>query len=200
MEGHRIGYNNLKDITKAAVKRGVRYVSAYIFSTENWNRTPAEVKYLMNLAYAIVTKELDEIHREEIRVRWLGTPEGLSARMLKAIRRAEETTKNNTKGTLCLCFNYGGHQEIADAAQQLVDAGETTITPQKLAAALYAPDVPAVDYIIRTSGEQRLSNFMLWRASYSELYFTGKHWPDFSATDLDIALAEYAQRQRRFGN
>jgi undecaprenyl diphosphate synthase len=200
LEGHRQGFDNLQEVTRAAIGRGVKYVSAYVFSTENWNRTPAEVKYLMSLALKVLTKDVEQLNREGVRVVWLGTSENLSPKLLGAIRRAEELTKNNTKGTLCLCFNYGGHKEIADAAQKLVDQGETVITEEKLAANLYGGvEIPPIDYIIRTSGEQRLSNFMLWRAAYSELYFTSIYWPAFTANDLDDALNEYANRQRRFG-
>lgn len=201
LEGHRVGYGNLKQIGKHAIKRGVKYISAYIFSTENWNRSKDEVKYLMDLALWLASNELNEIHKDEIRVRFLGRLDGLSNKMIKAIHKAEELTKNNRKGTLALCFNYGGQQEIVDAAQQLLDKakGAREVTVEKFASLLYAPEVPPIDLIIRTSGEQRISNFMLWRAAYAELYFTYKHWPDFTPKDLDEALAEYAQRQRRFG-
>jgi undecaprenyl diphosphate synthase len=200
LDGHRQGAQTLITIGKEAVRRGVKYVTAYVFSTENWQRTPVEVKYLMELAYHTIKHDLDEIHREGIRVKWLGTTDGLRDKLLKAIREAEELTKDNVKGTLCLCFNYGGHQEIADAAQALVDEGVTVITPEKLAAKLYGgTDIPPLDFIIRTSGEQRLSNFMTWRAAYAELYFTDTHWPAFTPDDLDIALTEYANRKRRFG-
>lgn len=201
LEGHRIGFGNLKHIGKHAVKRGVKYISAYIFSTENWNRSKDEVNYLMDLALWLASSELNDIHKDGIRVRFLGRLDGLSNKMVKAIEKAEELTKDNSKGTLALCFNYGGQQEVVDAAQKLLgkvkDAREVTI--EKLASLLYAPEVPPIDLIIRTSGEQRISNFMLWRAAYAELYFTDKHWPDFTAKDLDEALAEYAQRHRRFG-
>jgi undecaprenyl diphosphate synthase len=200
LEGHRRGFDNLKEIGKEAVNRGVKHISAYIFSTENWSRTPAEVKYLMDLAYHMIKRDVDELNREGIRLRWLGTTEGLRDKLIKAIRQAEEATKDNTRGTLSLCFNYGGHKEIADAAQALVDDGEKVITIEKLASKLYGgSDIPAVDLIIRTSGEQRISNFMLWRAAYSELLFIDKHWPAFTVADLDQALAEYASRDRRIG-
>ncbi len=199
LEGHRAGYNNLKDITKTAVNRGISYISAYIFSTENWNRTKAEVKYLMNLAYIILTKDIKELHKENIRVVWLGTKDRLSDKLLGAISQAEGTTKSNTRGTLALCFNYGGQQEIAEAASQLAQKGDA-ITVDSIRGALYHPEIPDVDFIIRTSGEQRISNYMLWRAAYAELYFVQKHWPAFNADDLDEALAEYAKRQRRFGS
>jgi undecaprenyl diphosphate synthase len=201
LEGHRQGYDNLKDIAKAAINRGVEFVSAYVFSMENWNRTPAEVKYLMGLAYRMLTKDVEELNKENIRVLWLGTTERLSERLKKAIQHAEEATKHNTKGTLAICFNYGGQQEIVDAAMKLVQEGidAAKLTAEKFAQALYKPVVPALDLLIRTSGEQRLSGYMLWRAAYAELYFVDKHWPDFSEADLGEALADYAHRQRRFG-
>lgn len=201
LEGHRAGYGNLKKIAKHAVNQGVRYVSAYIFSAENWNRGKAEVAYLMDLALWVATREVREVHKEGIRVRFLGRRDGLSDRLLKAIQKAEEMTKDNKRGTLALCFNYGGQQEIVDAAQKLLSTKKTgEITLEDFAGALYAPDIPAMDLVIRTSGEQRLSNFMLWRAAYAELYFVKKHWPAFTVDDFDKALAEFATRQRRFGN
>lgn len=201
LEGHRRGSDTLKTITKAAIDRGVSYVSAYVFSTENWERTPKEVKYLMELAYKLVTKEIDDLNKAGIRMLWLGSKERVSAKLLKAIHAAEESTRTNTRGTLVLCFNYGGATELVEAYKQLVDQGITSedITQEKLESALYKPEVPPIDLLIRTSGEQRISGFMLYRAAYAELYFVKKHWPDFTVVDLDEALADYAQRQRRFG-
>lgn len=202
LEGHRIGYANLKEIGKHAIKKGVKYVSAYVFSTENWNRDKEEVAYLMDLALWLASHELNDIHKENIRLRFLGSLDGISKKMIEAIHRAEELTKNNTKGTLALCFNYGGQQEIVDAAQKLFEKTKrrSEVTREALASMMYAPEIPPVDLIIRTSGEQRISNFMLWRAAYAELYFTDKHWPAFTAADLDKALADYARRHRRFGS
>lgn len=201
LEGHRIGYDNLKDITKATINRGVSYVSAYIFSTENWNRTPHEVKYLMDLAYSLLTKDVKELNKEQIKVVWLGSRERVSPKLLKAIGKAEESTRNNKRGTLALCFNYGGQDEIVDAARKLIEKGVTTaeITKEVFAEALYAPEVPPIDLLIRTSGEQRISGYMLYRMAYAELYFTDKFWPDFNERDLDAALADYAARERRIG-
>lgn len=201
LEGHRQGYDNLKEIAKAAINRGVRYVSAYIFSTENWNRTADEVKYLMDLAYRMVTKDVRELNKENIRVVWLGSRERISNKLLKAIENAEESTRNNTRGTLALCFNYGGQEEIVDAARAIAAKGlrSDEITKEVLAETLYAPEVPPVDLLIRTSGEHRVSGFMLWRIAYAELYFTAKYWPDFSEADLDAAMADYAARDRRLG-
>jgi undecaprenyl diphosphate synthase len=201
LEGHRQGYQNLKDITRAAFERGVKYVSAYVFSTENWNRSEKEVKYLMDFAYRVATRDLKELHKDNIKVVWIGSPDKVNDKIIKAIKKAEETTKDNTQGTLALCFNYGGQQELADAVRKIVAQGlaPSEIDTDVLAASLYAPEIPPVDLLIRTSGEQRLSGFMTYRTSYSELYFTDKYWPDFSAEDLDRALEEFAGRNRRLG-
>lgn len=201
LEGHSRGYDNLKDIVKLAVDRGVQYVSAYIFSTENWSRTPKEVKYLMDLAYRMLTKDVDELNKEQIRVVWLGSKEKVSSKLLKAIEHAETATRSNTRGTLALCFNYGGQDELVDAMRQLTTQSlkPEEITRDSLEQALYAPEVPPVDLLVRTSGEQRISGFMLYRVAYAELYFIDKYWPDFSGADLDAALADYAERERRHG-
>lgn len=201
LEGHRLGYDNLKDITKAAINSGVAFVSAYVFSTENWNRTPKEVKYLMELAYKVLTKDVAELNEESIRVVWLGSTERVSKKLLDAIEKAEDLTKDNTRGTLCICFNYGGHQELVDAVKVIVNRGTKPekITAQTLSENLYQPEVPPLDLLIRTSGEQRISGFMLYRAAYAELLFVDKYWPDFDASDLTAALEEYSKRERRHG-
>lgn len=199
LEGHRAGYTNLKTIGKAAIKRGVKYISAYVFSTENWERSEEEVGYLMKLLLWVAQNEVEELHKENIRVRFIGSDDRLSPQIIKAIAKAEEKTRNNTGGTLALCLNYGGQQEIADAYNKMQHDGIEVATPETIGTYLYAPEVPPVDLIIRTSGEQRLSNFMLWRAAYSELLFVDKHWPAFSVEDLDAAISEFESRQRRFG-
>lgn len=198
-KGHEAGYETLKNIVDDAFSKGVAYISAFIFSTENWNRSKIEVDFLLKLTLKMIDKDLQEMNDKGIRVIWLGSEDRVSKKMITAFRKAEEITKNNTKGTLALCFNYGGQQEIIDAAEQLRSKNQL-ITEESMQYALYGGnDIPPIDYIIRTSGEQRLSNFMLWRAAYSELYFSDVLWPDFSVTNLDEALAEYATRQRRFG-
>jgi len=155
----------------------------------------------MDLAYKIVTKDILELDKKGVRILWLGSEDRVGEKLKQAIRDAEERTKNNTNGTLCLCFNYGGQREIAAAVQKIVASGvvASEVTEEMIAEHLYYPEVPPVDLVIRTSGEQRLSNFMLWRAAYAELYFIQKHWPDFSADDLDEALQAYENRGRRFG-
>lgn len=199
LEGHRVGYANLKTIVMNAFDRGVEYVSAYTFSSENWQRTKAEVKYLMDLAMVVFTKDLDELNKRGIKVLVAGSRQRLSAKLIKAIEVAEQKTYHNQKGTLVLCFNYGGQQEIADAANDLIQTGAKQITASDIEQNLYVPEAPPLDFVIRTGGEQRLSNFMLWRVAYAELLFVDKQWPDFAEADLDTALADYASRQRRFG-
>ena len=196
MDGHRAGLDVFKDIALAAFDRGIEYVSAYVFSTENWQRTQDEVSYLMGLVNKGIDKHLETFHQGGVKLLMLGSRTGIDEKILKTIDRAVAKTKDNTKGTLALCFNYGGQQEIAEAAAK----ASQPINEASLAANLYQPDVPALDFIIRTSGEQRLSGFMLWRAAYAELYFTDTLWPDFTPDDLDIALKEYAKRQRRHGS
>ena len=199
LEGHKRGSETFKEISLAAFERGIKFISAYVFSTENWSRTEEEVKFIMNLAVRVADTQLDEFHQKGIKILILGSREKLNPKVLKAIEKVEEKTRNNTAGTIALCFNYGGRQEIVEAAKALIAAGKEP-TEENIAQHLYAPEVPDVDLIIRTSGEHRISGYMLWRASYSELYFTDKYWPDFSVEDLDAALNDYSTRQRRFGS
>ena len=200
-EGHLAGYNAIQDVARATFDSGVEYMSAYIFSTENWKRSENEVKALMGLVLKLFTSDLHIFNEENIRLRVLGSKDMVNERIKKAIVEAEEATKNNTRGTLALCFNYGGQLEIADAVKKFVQAGgdASSITVEDIASNLYAPDIPPVDLIIRTSGEQRLSNFMLYRAAYSELMFVPKPWPDITKEDVKKALHEYNNRGRRFG-
>jgi undecaprenyl diphosphate synthase len=198
LEGHRRGAETFKEVALHAFEKGVGTVSAYVFSTENWQRTEEEVGYLMQLVIKAVDQYLDEFHERGIKVVILGRREGLRKKVLESITYTEEKTASNTNGTLALCFNYGGQEEIADAAKQLAASG-TDITPKNVSSALYKPEIPNLDFIIRTSGEKRLSGFMLWRSPYAELYFTSTLWPAFTAADLDVALADYASRDRRFG-
>ncbi len=198
-EGHRKGYENLKTIARAAHRKGVQYVSAYVFSTENWNRSKEEVDYLMQLLLWVSKNEVKELDKENVRVLFAGSKERLQPKIVKAIADAEARTRNNTGGTLLLCLNYGGHEEIITAANKAISGGATELSAELIEQNLYAPDVPDVDLLVRTSGEQRISNFMLWRAAYSELYFSPKMWPEFDEADLDDALEEFSHRHRRFG-
>lgn len=201
-EGHKKGYENVKTIARAAFDYGIKYVSAFVFSTENWNRSKEEVDYLMKLLLWVAKNEAKHFDKDNIRVRFLGSKDRLSAEIVKAIESAEEKTKNNTKATLAFCLNYGGQQEITDAVKHIVAAKipAIDITPKTIEDNLYASDIPPVDFAIRTSGEQRISNFMLWRMAYAELYFAQPTWPAFAVEDLKTALQDFATRRRRFGN
>ena len=200
-EGHLAGYNAIKEVVQAAFDAGIQYVSAYSFSTENWKRSEQEVSKLMGLVLRLLTADLHIFEENNIRLRILGTRDRLDDRIIKAIENAEAQTAKNTKGTLALCFNYGGQLEIADAVKKIVQSGVSAddITPELIAENIYAPEVPPLDLVVRTSGEQRLSNFMLWRAAYSELLFLEKFWPDMTKDDVSSILEEYARRGRRFG-
>jgi len=200
-EGHLAGYNTLKDIAIATVDSGVQYVSAYVFSTENWKRSADEVKKLMALVLKLVSSDLPEFHQRNMRLRVLGSREGVDKKILKAIDKAEAETAGNTGGVFALCFNYGGQLEIADAVKKIVQSGISAdeITEDTIAAHLYTPEVPPIDMVVRTSGEQRLSNFMLWRSAYSEFLFLKKTWPEMTKDDVAFIMKEYAKRQRRFG-
>ena len=200
-EGHRQGYMNLKHVAKSALKHGVRYVSAYVFSSENWQRDRQEVRDIMKILRWVLRHEVQEFNREGIRLRVLGSKLKLGTALAKAIHDAEELTKDNDRGTLLLCLDYGGQQEIVEATKRIAELGvpPESITPELITRHLYAPDVPPLDLIIRTSGEQRLSNFMLWEAAYSELMFNPKYWPDFDEAELEKAIAQYARRHRRYG-
>lgn len=200
-EGHFAGYKKLEDILLDTIDRGVPYVSAYIFSTENWHRSGPEVKYLMDLVVKILTEDLHIFIDRGVRLRIAGTRVRLSRRVKKAIDSAEAATKDLKNGTVILSFNYGGHQEIIDAVNSLRKTLSThkKVTAQIFEQFLYTPDVPPCDLIVRTSGEQRLSNFMLWRSAYSELIFLKKPWPDMTKRDVTAVLKEYSHRQRRFG-
>lgn len=201
LEGHQQGSEVFREIALATFDRGVKYLSAYVFSNENWSRTEEEVGYLMKLVMKATEKYLDTFNKADIRIVILGRRDRLDKKVLESIERTEEKTKNNTRGTLALCFNYGGKEELVDAVRKLVAQGVTSreINAEVLAGALYHPEIPPVDFLIRTSGEHRTSGFMLYRANYAELYFTDTYWPDFTTDDLDAALQEYAGRKRRFG-
>lgn len=200
-EGHLAGYEKIKDVLIDTCERGVPYASAYVFSTENWHRSGSEVKWLMDLVVRMLTDDLHVFLEKNIRLRIAGTRIRLSRRVKKAIDEAEAATKDCTGGTVIVCFNYGGHQEIIDAVNRLRASIANTkkVTAQIFEQFLYTPDVPPCDLIVRTSGEQRLSNFMLWRSAYSELIFVKKAWPDMTKRDVTSILKEYARRSRRFG-
>jgi undecaprenyl diphosphate synthase len=201
MDGHKEGAETFKKVSLAAFESGVKYLSAFVFSTENWQRAKEEVSFLMKLVVRAVELHLDEFHKANIRILIVGRKENVPKSVLKAIERTEEKTAHNTKGTLVLCFNYGGKPELVDAVKKIIasDVAPEDITEQTINDSLYGAEIPDIDLLIRTSGEQRTSGFMLWRAAYAEYMFFDKMWPDFTVSDLGAALAEYSQRQRRFG-
>jgi undecaprenyl diphosphate synthase len=201
-EGHLAGYNAIIEVALATIDKGVKYVSMYTFSTENWKRSQDEVRRLMKLTLKALTKDVSIFIENDIRLVMLGSRDGVDPAIIQAMEAAEERTKNNTRGTLALCFNYGGQLEIADACKKIIQAGYTAddVDPDLIAANLYrGGDIPPIDIVVRTSGEQRLSNFMLWRAAYSEFLFLEKPWPDMTNSDVDAILEEYTRRGRRFG-
>jgi undecaprenyl diphosphate synthase len=201
-DGHLAGYSALREVIEACVDMGVPYVSVYAFSTENWKRDKREVSNIMKLATRAITSDLKRFIQRGIRVRYVGRLDGISKKLVEGVQKAEESTCNLTGGTVLLCFNYGGHAEIADAARACVEDGlrPEEVTEEAIAKRLYVPDVPPIDMVIRTSGEQRLSNFMLWRSSYSELMFMKKYWPDMTKEDVADIIKEYNRRQRRYGS
>jgi undecaprenyl diphosphate synthase len=202
IEGHRAGYMNLKRIIKVAKKHDIKYISAFIFSNENWRRSNEEVKNLMKLFLWVLKHEIKEISKDGIRLKVVGSKLRIGKSLVKAIHDAEEYTKDNKKGTLLLCLDYGGQQEIVDATKRIVASGikPEDITPELISENLDAPDVPPLDLIIRTSGEHRLSNFMLWEAAYSELFFVNQNWPDFTEKNFETILRKYSKTKRNFGS
>lgn len=201
LDGHRRGAEVFKDISLFAFDRGVQYLSAFIFSTENWSRTDEEVTYLMKLIVKAVERYLDEFNKQSIKIIIIGQHDNLSKSVLNSIKKTQEQTKNNKKGTLVLCLGYGGQQEILDTVKKIINKNYPVeeITKELFEHNLYSPEIPPIDLLIRTSGEKRISGFMLWRIAYAELLFSDKLWPDYSKNDFNKALNEYKIRQRRFG-
>ncbi len=200
-EGHRRGYLNVREIVPAAFDRGVGHVSVYGFSTENGDRSPSEVTGLMKMLRWIAKKEIRSIDREDIKVSFAGNEAGLDDDIVKALREAEQRTAGNTRGEMVMCINYGGRQEIVDALRSAVErrVKPEEVTEELVAQSMYVPELPDMDLLVRTGGEQRISNFMLWQAPYTELMFSDKLWPDFTTADLGVCLDEFAGRDRRFG-
>jgi len=201
LQGHQKGYETLKTVLLDVLARGVQYASVYIFSTENWNRDKKEVEHLMGLFLKILRDDVAIFINNNVRVRVLGSRVRLSEKLLNAIDRTEALTESLQGGQLLICLNYGGQQEIVEAAAQLITRGlrPEEVTLSSIEQFLYTPDVPPCDMIVRTGGEQRISNFMLWRSAYSELMFIEKFWPDMTKRDVSRILNEYASRSRRFG-
>ena len=199
--GHNAGGDNIRPVVKIFANYGVKYLTLYMFSTENWNRPRLEVAGLLSLLAKKIDQETQAFHQDNIRLVHLGRLDRLSHKLRKRVQAAVELTKNNTGLTLCLAFDYGGRDEIVQAARRIASAGipGDNIDESVLARYLYLSDIPDPDLVIRTGGESRLSNFLLWQTAYSELYFTPVLWPDFGHKDVEEALSEYKRRQRRFG-
>jgi undecaprenyl diphosphate synthase len=199
-EGHRRGTENAKVIVKAAIDLGIECLSLYVFSTENWKRAADEVGFLMGLIKQHLTAELDFYRQNRIRVAHSGDPSGLPAEVVAEIRQAERDTASFDRFTVNLAINYGGRDEIVRAVRRvLAGAGGAPIDEAAISAAMDHPELPDPDLIVRTSGELRLSNFLLWESAYAELHFSDKYWPDFGPEDLAEAVSVYGQRERRFG-
>ncbi len=204
-EGHRRGVEAVRRTVKACIELGIAYLTIYSFSSENWSRPAQEVSDLLGLLKRFIRNDLAELHANNVRVRIIGEAEGLSSDLLLLLKEAEELTRRNTGLTLIVAFNYGSRQEIAAAMRRIAEqvaAGTlapAAITPELIAQHLDTAGIPDPDLIIRTSGEKRLSNFLMWQAAYSEFVFLDSHWPDFDRGALEAALLEYAARDRRFG-
>lgn len=226
IEGHRRGLDRIEEVAQSCIKSGVKYVSFYIFSTENWNRDPSEVAYLMDLVRNNIVKLIKRFKKDNIRCVILGRPEPVEPELWQKLMSAEAETSTCTGGTICFCFNYGGQWELADACSQIIterlnslthpasapaisdnnreyanlDISKiSTITPEDIASHLYHPEIPPVDLIVRTSGEERISGFMLWRAAYSEFLFIREYFPDITSDILINIFDDFNNRHRRFG-
>jgi undecaprenyl diphosphate synthase len=199
--GHRAGVRAIKRVLEGCEQLGVHALSVYAFSTENWTRPRAEVRALMRLFHETMQREIDEMHRRGVRIVVSGRREDLSPRMRQRIDEAIARTAQNQKGLLNVCLNYGGRAEIVDAVRRLVAEGlpPSQFDEAAISARLYNPDLPDPDLIIRTAGERRVSNFLLWQSAYAEMLVTDTLWPDFDVDDLKAAIADYASRVRRFG-
>ncbi|MWB99968.1 isoprenyl transferase [Agromyces seonyuensis] len=205
IEGHKAGEEVLLDVVAGAIQIGVKHLSVYAFSTENWARSPEEVRFLMGYNRDVLHRRRDQLNEWNVRIRWAGRKPRLWGSVISELQRAEELTKRNTGLTLTMCVNYGGRNEIADAVRAIAEdvaAGRlrpSAVNEKAIAKRLYVPELPDVDLFLRSSGEQRTSNFLLWQSAYAEMVFLDTLWPDFSREELWRAIMIYAQRTRRFG-
>ena len=201
LAGHRAGTENLRRIIRASVEFGVKYLTIYAFSTENWGRPPEEVQGLMRILEDVIDKELKELHEEGVQLRHIGRLERLNPKIQAKVLKAIELTKNNERLILNVAFNYGGRDEIVNAIQHMIEDGVLAdeVNDELVSKYMYTAGVPDPDLIIRTSGELRVSNFLIWQAAYSEWYITPTYWPDFDKEEYHRALEAFAQRDRRYG-
>lgn len=201
-EGHRAGEDSLFDVVEGALEVGVQWLTVYAFSTENWRRPRDEVKFLINFNEEILLTRRDELHDRGVRIRFIGRRDWrVPKRLIKRMDEATELTRHNKKLTFTIAFNYGGRAEIVDAVRQIASerVAPDKITERMIGRHMYDPQMPDPDLVIRTSGEYRISNFLLWELAYSELYFTSLPWPEFRRENLYAAIGEYQERERRFG-
>ncbi len=202
IEGHRAGAKNVRKVARAFADHGVKYLTLFAFSTENWDRPKEEVTGLLHLLSQSIDEEIQRFHQANIKLVHIGKPDRLPLELKRKVKSATELTKDNTEMTLCLAFDYGSRSEIVDAVRCIK---EGNVSPEGISEAIFSSyldtaDIPDPDLLIRTGGEFRLSNFLLWQVAYSELYFTPVSWPDFNEKEIEKALLDYKQRQRRFGN
>ena len=198
LAGHKQGVSSLKRCVKACAVRGVSVLTVFAFSSENWQRPADEVSGLMDLLVMAIASEVQQLKRDGVRLRFVGDRSGLSEKVVAGLAQAESDTKGNTRLTLNVCFNYGGRWDIVQAAESLRVLGKP-VTEESLGAAMAMAHVPDPDLFIRTGGEQRISNFLLWQSAYSEFYFSDSLWPEFDEAALDLAIQAYQRRERRFG-
>ncbi|OGY90223.1 MAG: di-trans,poly-cis-decaprenylcistransferase [Candidatus Komeilibacteria bacterium RIFCSPHIGHO2_01_FULL_52_14] len=200
-EGHARGYTRAIEVARHAFNTGVKYITLYAFSSENWNRAQEEIGYLMSLLSRMLKEQQQELRKNGIRLKFIGASDRIDNSLVSAMREAERACEQGTNGTLLIAFNYGGRREITDAVQKLLKKTRRTeeITEADVSSQLNTAGVPDPDLIIRTAGERRLSGFLLWQAAYSELYFTETLWPAFTTKDFDAALDDFALRKRNFG-
>lgn len=203
--GHQKGVESLKNTMRSFDKFGIKYLTVYAFSTENWNRKKEEVEFLMNLLAKTLCDELDEMHKENVKITFVGNLEKLSDKLIKILHNAENTTKNNTGVNLQIAFNYGSRDEITNAVKAIAqkvknnEISPDEITEDTISDSLYTKNIPDPDLLIRTGGEKRISNYLLWQIAYSEIYVTNAFWPDFDEKELEKAILEFERRNRRFG-
>ena len=199
--GHQKGVDSLRSTMRLFDKYGIKYLTVYAFSTENWNRKKEEVEFLMGLLAKTLLNELDEMHAENVKIRFLGDLSKLGDYLIDIVKKAENKTKNNTGVNLNIAFNYGSRDEIKNALKEIVKEGVAPeeITEELISQHLYTKDIPDPDLLIRTGGEKRISNYLLWQLAYSELYVTDKYWPEFNNEELCKAIIDFEHRNRRFG-
>jgi undecaprenyl diphosphate synthase len=201
LAGHQAGTENLRRTIRACVELGIRYLSIYAFSTENWGRPKEEVEGLLRILESVIEKELNELHKEGVQLRHIGRLEKLPEALRKKVENAIELTRDNSTLTVVVAFNYGGRDEIVYAVEKMIKEGIKVddVSEALISQHLFTAGIPDPDLIIRTSGEMRLSNFLIWQAAYSEYYVTPAYWPDFDKSELQKAIDAYCQRSRRFG-